>query len=308
MGWGIQLRIHQSANPIIGQSSLPMPSHPPPGARRGVLIPIGGAESKDADRPILSRFVGLAGGPGARIAVIPTASELDDTGDRYAAIFREHGAEVDVLPITEREHAMQPGCVRSVEAASGVFLTGGNQLRLSTILGGTPLARAIRRRHAAGVPVAGTSAGAAILSEHMIAGGEPGATPKADGVILAPGLGLTKRLIVDQHFRQRDRLGRLLAAVAFNPFAVGVGLDEDTAIFMDADGTFEVMGSGAVTVVDPSDLVYSSMDSARPGQPVNLIGLTVHVLAEGGRFNTETRMAQAPPRPEPHPDEPLAME
>jgi cyanophycinase len=285
-----------------------MPSHPPPGSTRGFLIPIGGAEAKDADRPILTRFAMLAGGPGSHIAVIPTASELDDTGDRYAEIFRELGAEVEVLPIFEREHATRSECVRTVEGASGIFLTGGNQLRLSTILGGTPLARAIRKRNAVGVPVAGTSAGAAILSEHMIAGGEPGATPKADGVILAPGLGLTKRLIVDQHFRQRDRLGRLLAAVAFNPFAVGVGLDEDTAIFMDGDGVFDVMGSGAVTIVDPSDLVYSSMDSARPGQPVSLIGLTVHVLGAGGRFDTNSRMAEAPPRPAPHPDEPLSME
>jgi cyanophycinase len=277
-----------------------MPSPTANGTPRGCIIPIGGAENKDGDRPILTRFVELAGGPDARLAVIPTASEMADTGDFYKALFHDLGAGyVDVLPMTERAHAQRADYLAVVQQATGVFITGGNQLRLSTILGGTAVAKAIRRRNAAGVPVAGTSAGAAILPEHMIAGGEPGATPTATGVLLAPGLGLTNRLIIDQHFRQRDRLGRLLTAVSYNPFAVGVGLDEDTALCLRPDGVFEVYGSGGVTIVDPSDLVYSSMDTAEPGQPVNLIGLTLHVLGAGGRFDTTTRMAGAPPRPIP---------
>ena len=277
-----------------------MPSPTTDGTPRGCIIPIGGAENKDGDRPILTHFAGLAGGADARLAVIPTASEMADTGHRYADLFRELGVgHIDVLPMTERAHAQRPDYLAVVEQSTGIFITGGNQLRLSTILGGTRLARAIRRRNAAGVPVAGTSAGAAILPEHMIAGGEPGATPTATGVLLAPGLGLTNRLIVDQHFRQRDRLGRLLSAVSYNPFVVGVGLDEDTALCLRPDGVFEVYGSGAVTIVDPSDLVYSSMDTAMPGEPVNLIGLTLHVLGAGGRFDTSTRMAGAPPRPVP---------
>ena len=136
------------------------------------------------------------------------------------------------------------------------------------------------------------------MPEHMISGGSSGATPTATGVILSPGLGLTNSLIVDQHFRQRDRLGRLLAAVAFNPFTVGVGLDEDTAIFIGPDHEFEVVGSGAVTIVDPSGLAFSSMDSAAPGQPISLIGLKVHILAEGGRFRTPSPEAIAPHREE----------
>ena len=270
-------------------------------------MPIGGAEKKAGGRAVLSRFVALAGGPDARVVVLPTASTMADTGARYQRHFGELGVHhVDVLQVTERDDARRDDYLAALEAATGIFLTGGNQLRLSTILGGTPLAQAIRRRHAAGVPVAGTSAGAAILPEHMIAGGDSGATPTADGVILAPGLGLTNRLVIDQHFRQRDRLGRLLAAVSFNPFAIGIGIDEDTAIVLSDDGAFEVVGSGAVTIVDPSDLVYSSMDSAFTGQPVNLIGMVVHVLSAGGRFDTETRMATAPPRPAEPDDEPSA--
>ena len=266
---------------------------------RGFIIPVGGAEDKRNDRVILERFARLAGGEEARIAVIPTASELDDTGDRYARIFdRLHVESVEILPILERQDGFRDDYVRVLDDATGIFVTGGNQLRLSTILGGTPVAQTIRRRNADGVHVAGTSAGAAIMPEHMIAGGPSGATPRADGVILAPGLGLTNRLVVDQHFRQRDRLGRLLTAVSFNPFAIGVGLDEDTAIFFGPDEVFEVVGSGAVTVVDPTHLDYSSMDSARPGEPVSLIGLRLHVLANGARFDVTNREAMAPERVE----------
>ena len=280
-----------------------MPSPSLNGARRGALMPIGGAEKKVGGRAVLARFVELAGGADARIAVVPTASMLSDTGARYQRHFGEIGVtQVDVLGVEERDDARRPAYLDALERATGIFITGGNQLRLSTILGGTPLAQTIRRRHAAGTPVAGTSAGAAIMPEHMIAGGTSGATPTADGVILAPGLGLTNQLIIDQHFRQRDRLGRLLAAVSFNPFAIGVGIDEDTALVLDADGAFEVVGSGAVTIVDPSDLVYSSMDSAHTGEPVNLVGIVVHVLSAGGRFDTSTRMATPPPRLEAEPD------
>ncbi len=260
-------------------------------------MPIGGAEAKTGTRDILSRVIDLAGGPEAHIVILPTASELPDTGERYAHLFTDLGARhVEVLPITERTHAHGPATVEAVERATGIFLTGGNQLRLSTILGGTPLAQAVRRRNAAGAVVAGTSAGAAVIPEHMIAGGTTGPTPTPERVTLAPGLGLTNRLIVDQHFRQRDRLGRLLTAVSYNPFATGAGIDEDTALILGADNTFEVIGSGTVTVVDPSDLTFSSMDSVRGGEPVSLIGLSVHVLAAGCTYDTETRIAAAPPR------------
>ena len=268
-----------------------------PDAQRGFIIPIGGAEDKTGARDILARVLALAGGPHARIAIVPTASELPDTGERYARLFSDLGAgHVDVLSITEREHARVPAAVEVVERATGIFMTGGNQLRLSTILGGTPLAQAVRRRNAAGVLVAGTSAGAAVMPEHMIASGQTGPSPTTEKVTLAPGLGLTNRLIIDQHFRQRDRLGRLLTAVSYNPFAIGVGIDEDTALVLGPDRTFEVIGSGTVTVVDPSELSFSSMDSARPGQPVSLIGLRVHVLAAGCTYDKETRTAQAPAR------------
>src|SRR5205814_355446 len=142
-------------------------------------------------------------------------------------------------------------------------------------------AKALRLRSARGVHVAGTSAGAAFLSEHMIAFGDEGATPRAGMVSLAPGLGLTNRVVVDQHFRQRDRLGRLLAALAYNPFAVGLGLDEDTAAFIDPEDRVHVVGAGCITAVDASSFEYSSISSAEVGQPICMIGVKLHVLTPG---------------------------
>lgn len=270
------------------------PSKVPDGEERGWIIPIGGAEEKEDDPRILQRFVDLCGGNNANIAIIPTASRMADTGLRYEKIFRELGAvEAVAVDFETREDCSDPLRLAQLMRATGIFLTGGNQLRITTLLGGTDVARAIRAQNAIGVHVAGTSAGASVLSEHMIAFGDEGSSPMAGSVRLAPGLGLTNRFIIDQHFRQRDRLGRLVTALAYNPFAIGIGLDEDTAAFIAPDNTLEVEGSGGVTVVDAAGLQFSSMDAVDEGQPVCLLGLTVHILVAGATFNLHTRKAQA---------------
>jgi cyanophycinase len=264
------------------------------GQQRGWIIPIGGAEDKDNSPAILKRFVELAGGSDADIAVIPTASQMRDTGPRYERLFGDLGAErVVSIDFDTRRDAEEPGRLARLQQASGVFFTGGNQLRLTTLIGGTPVAKAIRALNARGVPVAGTSAGAAFISEHMIAFGDEGSTPIAGSVRLAPGLGLTNRFIIDQHFRQRDRLGRLLTALAYNPFAVGIGLDEDTAAFIAPDNTVHVEGSGGITVVDASEVEFSSMAEIDEGQPVCLLGIRLHLLTRGATFNLHTRIADA---------------
>ena len=269
-----------------------MPSKPVNGEHRGWIIPIGGAEDKDANPSILQRFVELCGGSEADIVVIPTASRLKDTGPRYEELFRGMGVpRVEVLDFDTRRDCQEEGRLARLAQASGIFFTGGNQLRLSTILGGTHVARSIRLRNAQGVTVAGTSAGAGFLSEHMIAFGSEGSSPRASSVRLAPGLGLTNRFVIDQHFRQRDRLGRLTAALAYNPFAIGIGLDEDTAAFIGPDNTLEVEGSGAITVVDASRVQFTSMDQADDDEPVCIIGLQVHILTAGATFNLHTREA-----------------
>ncbi|WDS36181.1 cyanophycinase [Pseudoxanthomonas sp.] len=270
------------------------PSKVAQGDERGWIVPIGGAENKGESPRILKRFVEVSGGDQAEIVVIPTASQLRDTGPRYERLFGELGArKVDVVDFDTRRDCQDSGRLDRIERASAIFFTGGNQLRLSTILGGTPAAQMIRACNAAGVTVGGTSAGASILSEHMIAFGKEGSAPQADSVRLAPGLGLTNRFVIDQHFRQRDRLGRLIAALAYNPFAIGIGLDEDTAAFIGPDNTLEVEGSGSVTVVDAGDLSFSSMADASENQPVCMLGMTMHILLAGATFNLATRKASA---------------
>jgi cyanophycinase len=271
-----------------------MPSKVPEGATRGWIVPIGGAENKENDRHILERFVRVAGGAAADIVVIPTASRLRETGTRYERLFRELGAaDVTSMDFDTRRDCHEPNRLERIEHATGIFFTGGNQLRLTTLLGGTPVAKLVRTRNAEGAAVGGTSAGASILSEHMIAFGDEGSSVISGSVRLAPGLGLTNRFIIDQHFTQRDRLGRLLTALAYNPFAVGIGLVEDTAAFIGPDETVEVEGSGGVTVVDAADVSFSSMDSVSEGQPVCMLGLRLHILVAGATFNLHTRVAAA---------------
>ncbi len=262
---------------------------------RGFIIPIGGGEDRRKERHIHRRFVELAGGENADIVVIPTASQLEKTGSDYLRIFQDLGAgQVEFLPITSRLDCENPKYAEMLDRATGIFLTGGNQLRLSTILGGTLVAQKIRRRNAMGVHVAGTSAGASIMSEHMVAGGDSNVSPSEGSVSLAPGLGLTNAVIIDQHFTQRNRLGRLLAASSYNPFLIGLGIDEDTAAFIGPDNVLEVIGSGTVTVVDASKLTHSSMWLANPGDVLSLLGLRLDVMGEGCRYDLTARQAYPP--------------
>ena len=262
---------------------------------RGFIIPIGGGEDRVKEMQIHRKFVELSGGADAKIVVIPTASMLEDTGPDYQSIFSELGAgEVNFLPITHRIDCDNPEFSMLLDNATGIFMTGGNQLRLSAILGGTLVAQKIRRCNAAGVPVAGTSAGASIMSEHMIAGGSGNAAPAEGNVNLAPGIGLTNAVIIDQHFTQRNRLGRLLTATSYNPFLIGLGIDEDTAAFINADNVLEVVGSGSVTVVDANHLTHSSMWDARAGEALSLLGLRLDVLGEGCRYDLTAHVGYPP--------------
>ena len=268
-----------------------MPSRPDADVPRGHIIPIGG---KLIDPEILGRFVDLSGGPSARIAVIPTASNEPDIGTFYERIFARYDvAATKSLHFEHRIDCDDQDWLDWLAGATGIFMTGGNQLKLTSTIGGTPVARMLRQRNAHGVPVAGTSAGAAVMSEHMIAYGDEGTTPRAGMVTMCAGLGLTNQIIVDQHFRQRDRLGRLLTALAYNPFAVGLGVDEDTGAFIGPDNVVEVVGSGAVTVVDPSEVTSSSIAEAKPGDEVALVGVKVHVLTQGATFDLSSRRMQA---------------
>ncbi|WP_396216262.1 cyanophycinase [Gemmatimonas sp.] len=256
---------------------------------RGWIIPIGGKLMSPA---ILERFIALAGGANARIAIIPTASSEPDMGAYYERIFQRHGVRfAKAFSFERRSDCDDQDWLEWLGEATGVFMTGGSQLKLSSILGGTPVARLLRELNANGVPIAGTSAGAAYMSEHMIAWGDEGSTPRVGMVHMCAGLGLSNRIIVDQHFRQRDRLGRLMTALAYNPFCLGLGVDEDTAAFISPDDLVDIMGTGAVTIVDPTHVEYCSVAHAEPGEPIEVVGMRITVLSAGSTYNLHTHVA-----------------
>jgi cyanophycinase len=256
----------------------------------GPVIIIGGAEDKRQDRAILSAFVELAGGGEASIVVISTASSFGErAAERYTELFRDLGAgeAVGVCPRT-REEANDPGLIGAVSQATGAFLTGGNQVRLVSVIGGTRLEDALASAHDRGAVIAGTSAGASAVAAHMVAFGRSGASPKHRIIHLSAGLGLVDRVVVDQHFEQRGRWGRLLAAVALSPRLLGIGIDEDTAAVIRDDRTLEVIGKGAVTIVDGSQ-VTTDAHHIKGHRPMMVSGAIVHALPAGSRFDLRSR-------------------
>lgn len=255
----------------------------------GVLMPIGGAEDKLDDKVILSEFIRLSGGDDARIAIVPTASSIETAGLRYKALFLGLGAtSAEVVYIGSREDANETENLGLVANATGVFLTGGNQMRLSSIIGGTELEKLVRERHEAGAVVAGTSAGASILSAHMVAMGASGATPKMRMAQMFAGFGLINNVIIDQHFRQRDRIGRLLALVAGNPGLLGIGIDEDTSVVIDNEGILRVIGRHSVTIVDGSHMQSDIFEVKRYGD-ITISDARLHVLGSGRSYDMNTR-------------------
>jgi len=256
---------------------------------------IGGAEDKFRDRVILSRFAELAGGPDAHITVIPTASSIESAGERYRAIFLGMGVDhVDIAVVGDRPDANSDAVIEMIRRATGIFITGGNQMRLAAILGGTRVMKTILERNVQSAVVAGTSAGASILSSHMVAYGASGNSPRMRMAQMVAGFGLVPGAIIDQHFRQRDRLGRLMMMVASNPSLLGVGVDEDTAAIFTHDGCLEVLGRHSVTIIDGSD-AYTDVYRVKGHGGITLSGAKIHVLTSGHTFDTISRTLVATP-------------
>lgn len=256
----------------------------------GAVMVIGGAEDKVRDKRILARFARLAGGAAAKVVVISTASSLGEAAtDTYRELFAGLGiTEVDGVRPEEREEADDPGVVKLMAEATGVFLTGGNQSRLTQVVGGTRLGDALANAHDRGAVLAGTSAGASAMASYMVAYGQPGITPKNRMVQLSAGLGILPGIVIDQHFEQRGRHGRLLALVAQSPSLVGVGLDEDTCAIVHADQTLEVLGKGAVTIVDGRH-VKTDAYRGKGYRPLMVSGAILHSLPSGYWFDLRSR-------------------
>jgi len=254
------------------------------------LIIIGGAEDRVGRASLLREFVKRSGGTRSRLVVIPTASSVqDDQVASYREVFARLGSRsVEVVNPATRAEAHDAGAVALLERATGVFMTGGSQLRLSQLLPGTPVGDALHRAHDRGSVVGGTSAGASIMSEFMISMGEEGMTPRQRGSQLSAGLGLLPGVVLDQHFDQRTRYGRLLSVVAPSPHLLGIGIDEDTAIVVTDRREFTVRGSGAVFVVD-CHAARTDAPEAKAGAPMLVSGAAVHTLPAGATFSIAER-------------------
>ncbi len=253
---------------------------------------IGGAEDKANTCDILTAFFKSAGGEDATIGIIPTASrEPVIVGDRYYQIFQGMGAkQVQVLDIRYRAECDEERWVDVVGGCSGIFITGGDQLRLRDVIGETLLISAIKAKlKEGGLALAGTSAGAAIMGEKMIAGGSSGESPNQGLVDLTQGLGIVPELLVDQHFHNRNRMARLLSAIAAHPEKLGIGIDEDTCIALTSRGTFEVLGKGTITIIDPGSLTHTNYAETTETSPLSLHNLKVHVLHQGDRYDYKNR-------------------
>jgi len=275
--------------------------------RAGHLVIIGGAEDKLRQKQILSRFVALAGGHAARLVVISTASSLGDTAtELYVRLFHQMGvADVTGMRPLTREEANDPRLADAISGATGIFMTGGNQLRLSSVISGTALGRAIVDGYQGGAVVGGTSAGASAISSHMVAFGTSGTTPKQRMTQLSAGLALLPGVVIDQHFEQRNRVGRLLALVSQSPSLLGIGLDEDTAVVVSAGGIMEVVGKGSVMILDASHVQTDAYEVKRH-RPIMVSGVILHSLPSGYRFNLADRALLPPLRPVSSTDRELA--
>lgn len=267
------------------KSKMPQPT-------QTAIMVIGGAEDKVHGREILRNFFSRAGGEDARIAILPCASrEPSIIGDRYCTIFTEMGAKaVEVLDIDDRDQCNDPVLQEYVSNCTGVFMTGGDQLRLCGILADTPIIEIVRSRAQSGaITLAGTSAGAAVMGYHMIAGGGSGETPNHSLVDMTLGLGIIPDVLVDQHFHNRNRMARLMSAIASHPERLGIGIDEDTCAVFEHDDTLHVIGKGAVTVIDPGEMTYTNQADVGRTDPLCICNLRVHVLSANCRYDLRHR-------------------
>lgn len=276
---------------ILQQDTQLLQPRMPQSTTTAVMV-IGGAEDKIHGRLILHTFFQRAGGGDARIAIIPSASrEPAVIGSRYRDIFEEMGAKaIEVLDIREREQGEDPIWQAFIEDCTGVFMTGGDQLRLCGLLADTPIMERVRMRAQLGeITLAGTSAGAAVMGQQMIAGGGSGESPNRSLVDMTTGLGIIPEVVVDQHFHNRNRMARLLSAVSAHTDKLGIGIDEDTCAMFEGNGSFQVIGKGTVTIVDPGSVSHTNYASIGATDPISIHNLRLHILSHGDRYDLHKR-------------------
>jgi cyanophycinase len=254
------------------------------------LVIIGGAEDKEGDCQILREFVRRANGTKARIVIMTAATELPrEVGENYIRVFERLGAEeVRIIDTETREDASSSTALEAVAKSTGIFFTGGDQARITSILKNTALDDAIHKRYAEGIVVGGTSAGAAVMPDIMIIEGDSETHARINVVEMGPGMSFLPGVVIDQHFSQRGRLGRLISALIQQPAVLGFGIDENTAMVV-TDHQFEVIGAGCVTIVDESEVIHSNIDDILKDEALAVCGARLHIMPHGYKFDLKTR-------------------
>lgn len=258
---------------------------------KGNLLIIGGAEDKSGECRILKHAAAIAGGREARLMILTTATEKpEEVGSEYRKVFKKLGiSDIEVLDVSSREDANAAANADRIGNSTGIFFTGGDQLRITSILGGTMVGKALQEAYENGVVIIGTSAGASVMSGTMILDGNSNVPAKKCTLKMAPGLGLLEEAIIDQHFDQRGRMSRLLCGIAENPYMLGIGIDEDTAIQVYPDARFEVLGTNAVTLLDGKSIINTNVSELKPDELLSISNVTLHVLPAGYGFDMKNR-------------------
>lgn len=258
---------------------------------KGTLVIIGGAEDKKGDSRILKEVVKQIGGKDANLIVLTTATEKPvEVGNEYRNVFHRLGVKsVQILNIDTREEANFDENAQKIISSTGIFFTGGDQLRITSIIGGTHTHAALQQAYMNGTVIIGTSAGASVMSSTMVVDGNSNDSARKCTLKMAPGFGLLEDAIVDQHFAQRGRINRLLCGVAENPHMLGIGIDEDTAIRVKPDGSFDVIGTNSVTVIDGQSIESSNVSELSPDEILAISNVTLHILPQGYGFTMKSR-------------------
>jgi cyanophycinase len=273
------------------QAITPPPRlQPAPTRPRGSLVIIGGREEKtNGSREILEELARRAAG-GTLVVATMASEEPEAQWEEYRKVFREIGVRrIEHLDVRQREELIEDPRLELVNNAKVIFFAGGDQLKITSRFGGTALCDRVRELYRRGATIAGTSSGASVMSETMMVAGAGGESHEGtDSLKMAPGLGLMPGVIIDQHFAERGRMGRLLAAVAQNPRLLGIGIDEDTAVVFDGTRKMRVMGSGAVYLVDGRAMTFTSATES-DARTASIYGMVVHVLGPDDEFDLQKR-------------------
>jgi cyanophycinase len=266
---------------------------------KGILVAVGGGESGKITGDsikIIEKFIEFAGGiDKAKIVVMTVATnDPENAGERYEELFTKvKFKNFELVDIAEREQSYDETILKKVEGATGLYFTGGNQLHVTALMGGTPLHQLILDRFSKGFVIGGTSAGAMMMSSSTLVSGESDCAPRLGAVEVAPGMELLDNSIIDTHFSQRGRHGRLLSAVVHNPQTVGIGIDERTAMVVQ-DGKFEVIGEGAVTIVCAKNSMHTNLPYIKTDDAIGAFGVNFHVLPEGYKYDLQKREPVTP--------------